>query len=159
MTTPALETYNGTEYQLALPTHWERHVDQPGPPVALLALEPDAEDDVFRANVVLTIENIDDGERWQETAGAALSEHLREYLLLDEERLPIADDDTVESGVRRLFHHHIPGSGAITGEQWAWVAGDRGFTLTASTATFDYDDKADLFAAIADRFRSQRKPS
>jgi hypothetical protein len=151
MSKPELETYNGAEFQIALPTHWERYTDGPGPPVALIAMEPDNGGERFRANVVLTIEDLDDGERWQQTVEESLAEHLQDYVLLDEQH--------VESGVRRLFHHFSPDTGAITAEQWAWPVGDRGFSLTASAGTFDYDGKADLFASIAARFRSQRRSS
>lgn len=151
MTSPELETYDGTEFRIALPPEWERSVDQPGPPVALVAVEPDHGDETFRTNIVLTIEDIDDADQWQETTKASLAEHLHDCLLLDEQQLT--------SGVRRLVHHFVPGSGAVTAEQWVWPVDGRGFSLTASAATFEYDAKADLFASVAARFRTQRRPS
>ncbi|MFI9028253.1 hypothetical protein [Streptomyces sp. NPDC053560] len=138
-----LRPYDDREFHLALPEHWET-VEPPGPPVVLIAVEP-GDGETFRANVVVTAEDITDAGQWQQAVGRALADHLQEYLLVDEE--PAGD------GVRRLFHHILPEAGAVTAEQWSWAAGRRGFTVTASAATFDYDAKADLFAAVADGFR------
>lgn len=145
MTRPELQPYNGREFQIVVPEHWEQ-VEGPGPPVSLIALEP-RNGDVFRANIVVTVEDIDDAVQWQQTAGRALADHMQDYLLLDERR--------EDSCTRRLFHHVLPDSGAITAEQWSWPVGRRGFTLTASSATFDYEAKADLFALVVRGFRTQ----
>lgn len=141
-----METYVGQGFEIAVPKFWERLVNL-NSTVAFVAREPD-NGGVFRANIVVTVEDIDDQERWQRVAMRALAEHLQDYLLLDER--------SEGGGVQRLFHHLVPDSGAITAEQWAWPAGHLGFTLTASAATFDYDDQAELFTSIASRFRLQR---
>lgn len=145
MSEPVLETYEGQGFRLAVPERWERLVE-PDSTIAFVALEPH-NGGLFRANIVVTIDGVADVDRWQQAAGQALTDQLRDYILLDEQN--------EDAGVRRLFHHLIPESGAVTAEQWARVSGDRGFTLTASAATFDYDAKADLFASIASRFRAE----
>ncbi|MFD5734665.1 hypothetical protein ACFWIY_17805 [Streptomyces sioyaensis] len=151
--TPATDTelqpYEDQEFRIALPEHWEK-VESPGPPVALIAVEPQ-DGKAFRANVVVTAEDVQDAQQWQQTVDQALEDHLHDYLLLDEE--------PAGTGTRRLFHHMLPEAGAITAEQWSWTAVHRGFTVTASAATFDYDAKADLFASVADRFRLREVPA
>lgn len=143
MTSTELRPYEEREFRIALPAHWEQ-VESPGPPVALIAVEP-GDGAAFRANVVVTAEDVADGHQWQRIVGQALTDHLQDYLLLDEQ--------PAGSGTRRLFHHVLPEAGAITAEQWAWTSERRGFTVTASAATFDYDAKAELFASVAGRFR------
>ncbi|WP_030622100.1 hypothetical protein [Streptomyces sclerotialus] len=143
MTGSALRPYDEQEFHIALPAHWET-VEPPGPPVALIAAEP-GDGAAFRANVVVTAEDIEDERQWQRAVGRALEDHLQEYFLMDEQ--------PAGSGTRRLFHHVLPEAGAITAEQWSWTAGRQGFTVTASAATFDYDVKADLFASMAGCFR------
>ncbi|POX37464.1 hypothetical protein C3486_28135 [Streptomyces sp. Ru73] len=145
MTGTELRPYEGREFRIALPAHWET-VEPPGPPVALIAVEP-GDGAAFRTNVVVTAEDVADAgaDQWQRTVGRALAGHLQDYLLLDEQ--------PAGTGTRRLFHHVLPEAGAITAEQWAWTAGGRGFTVTASAATFAYDALADLFAAVVEHFR------
>ncbi|MER7396122.1 hypothetical protein ABT381_11460 [Streptomyces sp. NPDC000151] len=149
MTSNELQPYEDREFNIALPEHWEA-VESPGPPVALIAVEP-GDGEAFRANVVVTAEDVEDARQWQQAVGRALEDHLQEYLLVDEEPMG--------SGTRRLFHHVLPEAGAITAEQWSWTTGRRGFTVTASAATFDYDAKADLFASVAGCFRLREVPT
>lgn len=137
-------------FTLPLPASWER-AENARPDVALVAVEPDHAGP-FRANVVVTVERIPDDldvEGWQARADELLDRALHGYLLLDRERL----DRDGRAVVRRLAHHARDESGAITMEQWATVHAGRGFTLTASAGTLEYDALADTFAGIAAGFR------
>lgn len=142
-----LEPYRGDGFALSLPPSWTQLVEPDVDRVELIALEPERDPEVFRANVVVTVDDIDSAEQWQEAAVPALAEQLNDFILLDEQQHgPV---------VRRLFHHDVPESGAVTAEQWTWPAGNHGFTVTTSAATFDYDNQADLFATIASTFRPE----
>ncbi|MGI5471783.1 hypothetical protein [Streptomyces sp. CA-132043] len=143
MTGTAWQPYDHPEFRLVLPEHWET-VESPGPPVALIVVEP-GDGAAFRTNVVVTAEDIADAGEWQQAVGRALENHLQDYLLVDER--------PAGPGTRRLFHHALPEAGAITAEQWSWAAGHRGFTVTASAATCDHEAKTDLFASVAGSFR------
>jgi hypothetical protein len=101
---------------------------------------------------VVTVERIPTGfdvDDWQANADELLERALNGYLLIDRERLH-QDGRPV---VRRLAHHARPESGAITMEQWTTVHDGRGFTLTASAGTLEYDALADTIAAVAAGFR------
>lgn len=139
------------EFRMALPAGWEQ-VESPGSPVELIAVER-GDGEAFRANVVVTVEDISDVRQWLAVSGRALGEQLQDFVLLDEQPEAAAAEDTEEVGVRRLFHHFVPDGGSVTGEQWSWSAGQRGFTLTASAGTFEYDGMAELFASVARGFR------
>lgn len=133
-----------------LPAEWERVEDsQPGVP--LIAVEPD-HGLGFRANVVVTVEQLPEGydlETWQAASEQLLPQQLHEYLLIDSERVEIAG----YSALRRLAHHAQAESGAVTMEQWAVTAGEYGLTLTTSVGTLAYTDHTDTFAGMADAFR------
>jgi len=146
-----------TEYRHALgftvplPAGWER-VDDPGPGVAVVAVEPETGLG-FRANVVVTVDDLPAGldlHSWQAATEEVLPRALQDYLLLDLEHTQSAGRPVV----RRLAHHLVEGSGAVTMEQWASAADGRGFTITASVATLAYDSLADLFAEIAAGWRA-----
>jgi hypothetical protein len=140
----------GTGCTVHVPPGWDR-LEDPQPGVALIVREPAAPAG-FRANLVLTVDELPAGldlDSWQAASDDLLGEELRNYYLLDRERLRL-DDRPV---VRRLAHHAAPDTGPVTMEQWATVAGSTGFTLTASVASLSYDSLADVFAEIARRFR------
>jgi hypothetical protein len=133
-------------FSLPLPAEWERIEDaQPGVP--LIAVEPE-HGGGFRANVVVTIDELPSGldlDGWQAGAEEGLPDALQGYLLLDREHLVVGGRDAI----RRLAHHAMPDRGSITMEQWTLVSEGRGITLTASAATLEYDGLAATFAGIA----------
>jgi hypothetical protein len=136
-------------FALPLPEQWER-IEGPAPGVALVAVEP-GEGERFRANVVVTVEELDGGidlEGWQASTDEHLPGSLFDYLLLDRERMQLNGRDAL----RRLAHHARPETGSITMEQWAVLARGRGVTLTASCSTLEYDNLAGAFAGIAGEF-------
>jgi len=131
---------------LPLPLGWER-VEDPRPDMPIVAAEP--ENDLgFRANIVVTVDELPgdlDLQSWQATTEVTLPRALHDYLLLDLEHAELRGRQVV----RRLAHHLVKGSGAVTMEQWATTVGSMGYTLTASVASLAYDSLADMFAAIA----------
>lgn len=140
----------GTGCVVPMPPGWDR-LEDPQPGVAVIAREPEAPAG-FRANLVVTVDELPDGldlDGWQADSDRMLREELRNYYLLDREQMRLAG----RPAVRRLAHHAASDTGPVTMEQWAMVAGSKGFTLTASVATLAYDSLADVFAEIARQFR------
>ena len=137
-------------YALPLPEDCAR-LERPAPGVSLVALEPEQQGARFRANLVVTVEELADGldlEGWQASTEEHLPDALNDYLLLDRERMALNGRDAI----RRLAHHARPETGSITMEQWAIVVGRNGVTLTASSGTLDHDTLAEMFAGIAAEF-------
>lgn len=137
-------------FSISLPASWER-VEDPKEGVALVAVEPDREEG-FRANVVVTCEELPTGvdlDAWQGSAEELLARTLDDFLLVDRERLEL-DGRAV---LRRLAHHAMEGTQAVTLEQWAMVHESMGYTLSASIGTLAYDSLADLFAEMGRTFR------
>lgn len=137
-------------FSISLPASWER-VGVSKKCVALVAVEPDQEEG-FRANVVVTCEELPPGvalDAWQASAEELLARTLDDFLLVDRERLEL-DGRAV---VRRLGHHAVEGTQAVTLEQWAMVRESVGYTLSASVGTLAYDSLADLFAEMGRTLR------
>ena len=150
---PGLEVHSDADagFALPLPATWLR-VESPGPPVALVALEPPH--DGFRASLVVTVEALPEGgdlEHWQAGSDELLARTLTDYLLIDREHL---QRDGRTRVVRRLAQYLQQDSVAVTVEQWAQTAAGRGYTLTATVATMAYDSLADLFDQVAGRFEA-----
>lgn len=127
---------SGATYQA--PERWEVVF---GEETTVLALEPEREDGGFRANLVLTVvTNAGLSFRdWQVGTDELLPGQLIDYLLLDLEKLPVAD----HPGGRRLAHHVAPDGGALVMEQWFTSVDSVGYTLTATVDALRYDLVAD----------------
>jgi hypothetical protein len=135
-------------FSLPLPQAWEKMEDAEG--VALIAIEPERPP-WFRANLVVTIESLGvdlDLSSWTEAGHDLLMQTLQHPLLLDLEQTDIGGRPA-----RRALVHHTTESGAVTIEQWALTEATLGYTVTASAATLEYDDLADLFATVVAGFR------
>jgi len=113
--------------------------------------------DRFRANLVLTCDDLGGGtfRDWQVASDGVLPAMLRDYLLLDLERLEV---DGLLGG-RRLAHHVDQAARALTIEQWFVADDDRGWTLTATVETWSYDGLADNLAEVAGAWRPLTGPS
>jgi hypothetical protein len=129
-----------------LPASWEVFAD-PTPDVALVALEPAAEPEGFRANLVLTVGPLGGRSlgQWQSTSEAALAAALADYHLIDLERLQVGG----HPGGRRVAHYLAPAGTPVTLEQWFTVVSDLGCTLTATVSTARYCVAALVFAELA----------
>ena len=150
---------------LPLPEAWERAED-PAPGLVLVAIEPEHapdDDPGFRANLVVTLDKLDDGlglDDWQAGTERLFPTSLGDYLVLDLERLDLSG----VRGIRRLAHHRTEQNSAVTMEQWTTVlphpdGGVAGWSLTASVATAQYPSLADLFAYVAGGWRPPGHPA
>ena len=68
-----------------------------------------------------------------------------------------SDLSGVETCYRRFRYLRL-GVPAVT-EQWGWLVGGLGFTLTASAAASEHEDYAALFAVVAASFAVGAQPS
>ncbi len=133
-------------FSMPVPPGWDTAED-PAPGVALVAAEPD--NGGFRANLVVTVDELPadlDLTSWQATVEPMLGTALHDYILIDAEETQVRGRPTF----RRLAHHLVEKSGAVTMEQWAHTEGATGYTVTASVATLAYASLADLFAEVVD---------
>lgn len=151
MLPPGLTRYRDTKraFSLALPDAWARNASADG--MALVALET-GEDTPFRANLVVTVEDVMEGtdlRSWQMAVDEVMPSALDDYLLLDLELTEVGGIPAL----RRLAHYLSEAGQALTMEQWAIAAGGRGYTLTATAHTLAYDSQADFFAFVAYSFR------
>lgn len=96
----------------------------------LVALEPVRPDGGFRANLVLTVmDNAGLSFRdWQAKTDRMLPLLLRDYSLVDLERLEVAR----HPGGRRCARHVSPSGALVLTNQWFTVAGDLGVTLSGT---------------------------
>lgn len=124
-------------FTIPLPEDWVSV--EPPPGALLVALEP-SDGERFRANVVVTRDDV--GEMglhdWQAGTDRLLPGSLQDYLLIDLELLEVAG----RAGVRRLAHHTAStaalGPQAVTMEQWATLVDGTGWTVTLTVPTLRY---------------------
>ncbi len=120
------------------------------PAAALVAAEPFDPAAAFRANLVVTVEELvgaDSVGAYTDASLAVQAAALVDFRLIDREPVTVGEDE----GTRTLAHHDVDGQ-AVVLEQWRLIAGNRGYTLTASCWTLDYDVLADVFATSAETF-------
>lgn len=146
-------THPTAGFTIPLPREWETVTDIDG--VALIAVEPSRGDRWFRANLVLTIEELARGADladWQRQAVGLMRQGLPEFHLID-----LAETTLAGYPARRTLFHHRAESGsvaaAVATEQWTLVVGGLGYTITTSMAALEYDELADVFAGLVADFR------
>jgi hypothetical protein len=103
--------------------------------------------DHFQANLVVATTARppdDDLDGWLTRTDDMLARRLSCYQTLDQEPVRVGS----WSGVRRLACHVHPDAGSLTIEQWILVDRKRAVVLTASAATLEYDELADVFAEL-----------
>jgi hypothetical protein len=149
---PELETYRhwSAGFQLPLPPEWEPTENVQG--CALVAVEPPREDPHFRANVVVTIEQLEKDaqlETWTDRSLAALRESL--------DRLRVIDLDSTQIDAlpaRRTLTHYLHAQfGGINLEQWSLVQSGLGLVVSCSTGALEYDDLWLLTNTVAEGLR------
>jgi hypothetical protein len=133
-------------FTIAFPQGSEVDRDVPG--TAVVAYDAGVED-AFRTNLVITVDDgAADVEAYTDAGLEAMASALRAFQLLDRASTTLGG----EPATRTLAHHDAQGW-AVTVEQWRVVHGGRGYTITASSATLDYDAVADTLAEAAESFR------
>ena len=136
-------------FRVPLPSRWQTAPDTMER-VALVSVEPDRGGPWFRANVVVTADDLPPGldlAGWQALTEELAPRVLSDYLLIDREFIDHGD----RTVLRRLAHHATE-MGAVTLEQWSVVAGSTAYTVTGSVATLECAETAGLFTEIATGF-------
>jgi hypothetical protein len=145
-----LHRHGGGVFELPLPVGWEWRENVEG--CALLAIEPEREDEHLRANVVVTVERLPEAETlhdWSDRSLTALGESLNRHRLLD-----LVDISVNGRAARRALSHYVDRMlGGVCLEQWLVPAGDVGIVVSCTTAALEYDDLFDLMHAIAEGLR------
>jgi hypothetical protein len=141
-----VQRHDEAGFELPVPAGWEVARDTEG--CALIAVEPPRAEPHLRANVVVTLEQLED-DGWEERSLAALRESLN--------RLRLIDDEPVEVGGvpgRRVLSHYVHRAfGGVNLEQWLVRRGDRGYVVSCSTAALEYDDLWDVMTAVGEGLR------
>lgn len=148
-------THRSPGFSIDLPADWEMQVD-PQPAVAIAVLQPRA-DEAFRANLVVTTDELPDGmdlAMWQAGTEELLPGALTDYFLLDAEDTVLAG----EPARRRLAHHVTEDVVAVTMQQWSTVRGRRGLTVTTTVDTLELAGTAALFGRIVSSLRLDDRP-
>ena len=146
----AVHRHGGGGFELPLPVGWEWAENVKG--CALLAIEPDRDDGHLRANVVVTVERLEEGESLEQWSGrslAALAETMHRHRLLD-----LADLEVGGRPARRALSHYVNRvHGGVCLDQWLVPAGELGVVVSCTTAALEYDDLFDLMRAIGEGLR------
>jgi hypothetical protein len=142
--------HGGDGFDLPLPVGWEWRENVKG--CALVAIEPERDDGHLRANVVVTVERLPDGESleaWSGRSLAALAETVNRHRLLD-----LADVEVGGRSARRALSHYVDRAhGGVCLEQWLVPAGELGIVVSCTTAALEYDDLFELMQAVAEGLR------
>lgn len=145
MSTDAGERYThpALGFTVELPPGSEIVDDLPG--IALMALEPPDRDAAFRANLVVVVEQYagDDVEAFTDASLRTQERELSAFHLLDR---------AADGATTRTLGAHDSEDQAVTIEQWRLLHDGRGYTLTASCWSLDYDSLADAFATTTESF-------
>lgn len=130
---------------IAVPHGWRRRSD-PAHGVLVAARATAVPASGVRPELTLTCTPVDqDLEAWRDTAMDELAERLDDFALEDDDTY---DLDGHEVAYRRFAHRQ--GAADLLCDQWAWVVGDLGVTLTCSVAREDYGDYFEVFETIAE---------
>ncbi|MDP2771949.1 MAG: hypothetical protein Q8O61_00210 [Nocardioides sp.] len=132
------------DLEVAVPPTWRRRSD-PARGVLVAARATVLPASGVRPELTLTCATVDrDLESWRAEAMRELAARLDDFALEDEDTYDLEGHDVAY----RRFAHRL-GAADVLCDQWAWVAGGVGVTLTCSVAREDYGDYCDVFEAIA----------
>lgn len=128
--------------------HWTPQAAQPGPSdtgVLLQARAPHAGPSGVLPTIRLSCDAVtDDLGDWRDGVMVDLSHRLA-YFELDDTDDYVLDDHRV--AYRRYAWRR--GAHDLVVEEWSWLIGGLGLTLTCTVARDDYADHADLFDEVA----------
>lgn len=133
---------------LTVPTGWQHHPD-PAPDVLLAARGGPPPGSGVPPEVVLRRTEVParlDGDLagWRAAALADLGTLLDSFALEDEEVIDLEGRDVAYA----RFGHRGVGADLVT-EQWSWLLGRCGLTLSATVALEDYADLCDVLERAA----------
>lgn len=130
---------------IVVPPRWRRRSD-PDHGVLVSARSPVLPASGVRPELVLASTRVDNVlAAWREQAVRDLAERLDDLDVEDEDVFDLMGHD-----VAYLRLAHRIGAADVVSEQWAWLVGTLGLTLTCSVAREDYWDWCDVFEAIAE---------
>lgn len=130
---------------IVVPPRWRRRSD-PDHGVLVSARSPVLPASGVRPELVLASTRVDNVlAAWREQAVRDLAERLDDLDVEDEDVFDLMGHD-----VAYLRFAHRIGAADVVSEQWAWLVGTLGLTLTCSVAREDYWDWCDVFEAIAE---------
>lgn len=142
--------HGGGGFELPLPVGWEWYENVEG--CALVAREPERDDEHLRASVVVTVEQRVAGESldaWASRSLRALAEALHRHRPLD--LAPVEIGGLVS---RRALSHYVNRVyGGVCVEQWLVPSGH---VVSCTTPALEYDDLFDLTHAVAEGLRVLR---
>lgn len=131
---------------VATPPGWETRREGDGATIVMT----ETRGDHAAATIMVTI-----ADRTQDESSVAWAQHVVASLGERIPRMRVIDlEDTEVDGrwARRVLSHHPHRRhGGLVLERWLVPDGSRGIALTCSVPTPGYDERADLFAAVAAR--------
>lgn len=129
---------------ISLPPRWRRRSD-PDHGLLLQARAPGTPPSGTRPELVLRCTVVDgDLDAWRATALDELRKRLDDFDLEDEDAFELEGRPVHYA---RFSHRH--GLAALISEQWSWLLGATGLTLTGTVAREDYADWCEVFEAVA----------
>lgn len=132
---------------IALPPRWRRRSD-PEHGVLVHARAGGVPPSGTPPELVLRCTPVDEGlNAWRRAAHAELGQRLVGFDLEDEDAFELEGRPVVYA----RFAHRL-GLAELVSEQWSWLVGRTGITLTGTVAREDYADYCDVFEAVAATF-------
>jgi hypothetical protein len=132
---------------IALPPRWRRRSD-PEHGVLVHARAGGVPAGGAAPELVLRCAPVDDDlAAWRRAAHAELAQRLVGFDLEDEDAFELAGRPVVYA----RFGHRL-GLAELVSEQWSWLIGRTGITLTGTVAREEYADYCDVFEAVAATF-------
>ena len=135
-----------TQISFRLPTGWLTRDDNTGAGVLVRARPPGQQRAGVPPEIVVRSEPVaDELHAWRRDALAALALQLHDFDLEDE------DDYRLASAPARYHRFgHTLGTADLITEQWSWLAGGVGVTLTCTVERAAYIDYCELFEDVAE---------
>lgn len=129
---------------IALPPRWRRRSD-PDHGVLVHARAAVVPDSGTAPELVLRCTPVDDDLlAWRADALTGLGAQLAGFELEDQDAFDLEGRPVTYA----RFAHRL-GTAELVSEQWSWVVGGTGLTLTGTVAREDYADYCDVFEAVA----------
>lgn len=134
----------GSAVHVTLPDRWHRR-DRPAHGIVAAARPRNVPGSGVCPEIVVACTPVaDDLDAWRDEAMAALATQLPDFALEESDSYALGEHVVAY----RLFAHRL-GTADVLSEQWAWLVGGLGVTLTCSASREDYPTFCDLFEAVA----------